>query len=276
MKRSEAWLRLVSALLVLFTAACAGSAGGGAQPRTGAGTPASTAPAAAIKVVAIGDSDATGIGDASGRGWVGRYASLLQQKLATEVAADNKAAEGETSNQLRSDVASDDALRRALAGADVILIGIGGADLNAGDDALSAGRCQGRACYAQILARFGQNMSAATVQVRRLAPRALVRAMSIPDAFPGGGTALPPFANADLSRYQVTTEHALVCRAVQANGGRCVDVPGAFNGPAGDRDAYKAGLMTKDPCCYPSSQGQQVIAQLLLSTGTDSLPGKAP
>jgi len=46
----------------------------------------------------------------------------------------------------------------------------------------------------------------------------------------------------------------------------------AFNGPRGDGDAYAKGLMTKDPCCYPSGKGQQLIAQLLIAEGLDGLP----
>jgi hypothetical protein len=43
-----------------------------------------------------------------------------------------------------------------------------------------------------------------------------------------------------------------------------VDVVRAFNGVDGTRDAYAAGLMTKDPCCYASAKGQQLIARLLM------------
>jgi hypothetical protein len=51
------------------------------------------------------------------------------------------------------------------------------------------------------------------------------------------------------------------------NGGRCVDVLHAFNGPAGTRNAYTRGLMNHADCCYPSAKGQQRIAQLLFETG---------
>jgi hypothetical protein len=161
--------------------------------------------------------------------------------------------EGQTSDQLRTDVHQDDALRKAVAGADVVLIGIGGADLNAGHDALSAGKCNGKS------------------DIRHLAPHALVRAMSLPNAFPGAGSVIPPFITADVSRYEATTERASVCRAVRSNGGRCIDVVTAFNGPSGDGDAYAKGLMTKDPCCYASGKGQQLIAKLLVETGVDKL-----
>jgi hypothetical protein len=93
-------------------------------------------------------------------------------------------------------------------------------------------------------------------------------AMSLPNAYPGAADVIPrSAAAADASRYQVMTERASVCGAMRSNGGRCVDVVRAFNGAQADADAYSAGFMTKDPCCYPSGKGQQLIAQLLVDTG---------
>jgi len=63
------------------------------------------------------------------------------------------------------------------------------------------------------------------------------------------------------------TERTIVCGAVRKYGGDCIDVVRAFNGSSGTRDAYKAGLMTKDPCCYPSAEGQQLMARLLSRLG---------
>lgn len=254
---------MAAVVLAMITTGCGGSGSGG---RTAQREPVKSS-ARSIQVVAIGDSDATGIGDASGRGWVGRYGELLQRKLGQPLTVKNRAVEGKTSDQLRSDVSDDGSLRQALAGADVILIGIGGADLNPGDDALGAGRCQGRPCYAKILQTFDANMAEVASEVRRLAPDALLRAMSLPNAYPGAGNVIPSFVTADVSRYQVMTERASVCRAMRANGGRCVDVVRAFNGADASGNAYATGLMTKDPCCYPSAKGQQLIAQLLLATG---------
>jgi hypothetical protein len=198
---------------------------------------------------------------------VGRYGALVEQKLTRPVTVDNFAVEGETSDQLRTSVTGDDSLRQVLRGADVVLIGIGGADLNAGDDALSAGQCSGRQCYAEILRTFAANIGVVAAEVRRLASRSVLRAMSMPNGFPGAHTAFPPFATADLSRYQATAERDAVCHAMRSNGGQCIDVVRAFNGANASADAYARGLMTKNPCCYPSTKGQQLIARLLVATG---------
>jgi len=258
------WLAAVALLM----AGCGGSASDGGP---GAQSSPSSSRQAAVKIVALGDSDTTGIGDATGRGWVGRYGDLVKQNLNMSVTVENRAVEGETSDQLRTEVTDNDSLRHALTGADVILIGIGGADLNPGDDALSAGSCEGRQCYAQSLQAFDANIKAIATEVRRLAPTAVLRAISLPNAEPGGGDAIPKFATADIGRYQVVAERASVCQAMRSNGGQCADVVRAFNGPKANGDAYAKGLMTTSPCCYPSDKGQQVIAQLLLVTGLEEL-----
>ena len=154
--RAHSWItkRVVVGLAVtavgLASAGCASSGSGGNASPSAAPSPSQ----ASVSIVALGDSDATGIGDSTGRGWVGAYGDLVETKLDTSVTVHNLATEGKTSDRLREEVTSDDALRRVLSQADVILVGIGGADLNAGDDALSAGDCSGRQCYAQILRVF--------------------------------------------------------------------------------------------------------------------------
>jgi lysophospholipase L1-like esterase len=258
----------VSAALLLVTAGCGGS---GSDRKPASPSTSSGAGQASVRVVAIGDSDATGIGDETGKGWVGRYGELVKQKLSRPVAVDNHAVEGKTSDQLRLEVTGDDSLHKALGDADVVLIGIGGADLNAGDDELGAGRCAGRQCYAQLLRTFDVNIKAIASEVRRLAPTALLRAISLPNSVPGGADVIPPFITPDIARYQTTAERASVCQAMQANQGQCADVVRAFNGPSASADAYAPGLLTKNPCCYPSAKGQQLMAVLLVATGLQGL-----
>ena len=260
---------VVTALALAVSAGCgpSGNATRAASP------PSTSSSPPAVHVVAIGDSDATGAGDSTGKGWVGRYGELVKQKLGVPVVVDNLAAEGETSSALRTEVTGDDAVRKTIRAANVVLIGIGGADLNAGDGALSAGACKGRQCYAPVIRSFTANIDAIVSEARRLAPTALLRAIGFANGFPGAGKAFPPFVTADLSRYQAQALSAAVCHAMRAHLGQCVDVLRAFNGPNATADAYARGLMTKDPCCYPSSQGQQLIAQLLLDTGLPKVYG---
>ena len=50
--------------------------------------------------------------------------------------------------------------------------------------------------------------------------------------------------------------------------GDCIDVLTAFNGASGKNNAYKSGLMNLSDCCYPSAKGQQLMAELLIKTGS--------
>jgi lysophospholipase L1-like esterase len=220
-------------------------------------------------VVALGDSDTTGDGDASGLGWVGRYARLLREKLGLKVVVTNLAVEGKTSDQLLSDVQSDPTTRSALKGAQVVLIGIGGADLNAGDDRLQAGACKSTACYAADLRRFGRNLDATAGLVRKLRGRqqAVLRAMTLPNVVPGAKDVVPPFITQRIGVYQNTTLRRYICGAMAKHGGRCVDAFRIFNGADGTQNAYAKGWLTKNPCCYPSGKGQQVMAELVFKSG---------
>jgi len=248
-------------LQLLVTGGCGDSS---AQP---AASP-STAPPV-WNVVALGDSDTSGSGDPTGQGWVGRYAHLLHDRLGVRVVVSNLAQEGQTSDALVASLQSDPEMRKALAGAEVVLVGSGGADLNSGDAGLEAGECEAEACYADGLRAFGRNLDAALALVRTLRGpnEAVLRAITLPNVVPGAQDAVPPFITPEIGTYQTRTLRRLICAAAAKHGGRCVDALRAFNGPRGTRDAYSKGWLTKDPCCYPSSEGQQAIAQLVLSSG---------
>ena len=60
----------------------------------------------------------------------------------------------------------------------------------------------------------------------------------------------------------------IIAFAVLPLDGDCIDVLTAFNGASGKNNAYKSGLMNLSDCCYPSAKGQQLMAELLIKTGT--------
>jgi lysophospholipase L1-like esterase len=121
-----------------------------------------------LRVVALGDSETTGSGDPTGAGWVERYARLLRTKRDFTVQVMNLAVDNKTSGELLSDVRSDAETRTALHDADVILLGVGGADYNAGDDRFAARRCRAEACYAPGLRAFAKNFDATVAAIREL------------------------------------------------------------------------------------------------------------
>ena len=233
-------------------------------------TASQAAPPAVWNIVALGDSDTTGEGDPTGLGWVGRYARLLRQQLGLKVVVDNLAENGKTSAELLSEMRSDQTTRNAVEKAQIVLIGIGGADLGAGDERLDAGRCKGaEGCYGADLRAFGRNLHATTAIVRKLrSPKqAVLRAITLPDVVPGGQDVVPPFITREIGRYQNTTLRRYICAAMAKHRGRCVDALLAFNGPDGTENAYAKGLLTKAHCCYPSGKGQQLMAELVFKAG---------
>jgi lysophospholipase L1-like esterase len=260
------------AVLVATVCSLAGGCGGdssGESDRDDGSVPEQAQGSGELQIVALGDSSAAGEGDTAGAGWVERYGRLLRHRLDAKVNVTNLAENGKTSDQLLSEVRSDPVTRRQIGRARIILFGIGGADLNAGDEKLAAGRCRGRACYAPVLERFGQNFEATAAAVRKLrGPRQTVLgAITPPNALPGAEDVVPPFVTPAISLYQARAEKQAICRAMTQYEGRCVDLLRAFNGASGTENAYEKGLMNHDNCCYPSAEGQQLIAELVVRTG---------
>ena len=105
------------------------------------------------------------------------------------------------------------------------------------------------------------------VRTLRSPRQAILRAITLPDVVPGAKDVVPPFITPTIGKYQDTTLKRYICSAMAEHGGRCVDAYRVFNGPAGTENAYTKGWLTKNPCCYPSGKGQQVMAQLVLESG---------
>jgi lysophospholipase L1-like esterase len=229
-----------------------------------------------LRIVALGDSDTAGNGDPAHLGWVGRYARLLRQKLGLQVAVVNLARDGKTIANLLSEVRSDAATRSAIARADIVLLGIGGADLNAGDDRWQSGACRAEACYAENLKAFGRDFDRTAAAIRRLRPPsvAVLRAITLPNALTGAEDVIPPFLRpvaTTIGVYQAKSLRQAICGGMARHGGRCVDVFRAFNGPRGTDNAYAKGFLNHADCCYANANGQELIARLLFDTGLKPL-----
>lgn len=271
------------AACALLVVACQGSSASTVPTIQGTPQPTVTVPqvtppqsasaaAGAWRMVALGDSDTTGSGAPVGKGWVDSYAGLIRAGTGRDVAVSNLAQDGTLSSQLLSSVKGTKSVRDAIAEADIVVVGIGGADLNAGDDALASGSCKGTACYAPVIAGFKTNIDAIAgeiVSIRAGKPTVL-RAIGFANGLTGAEDVIPPFLSSiatEVGVYQSRGLSEAVCAAMTAHGGQCVDVLTAFNGPNGDGDAYKTGLMNKVDCCYPSEKGQSLMADLLYATG---------
>jgi lysophospholipase L1-like esterase len=242
------------------------------SPAGASSTAAKSTATAGLPIVALGDSETTGEGDPTRLGWVGRYVRLLRAKLNLKADVTNLAVNGKTSAQLLSEVRSDPTTRKALEKAQVVLLGIGGADYNAGDDDFAAGRCHAEACYAPGLKSFARNFDAIVAAIRKLrgANTTVLRSITQPNVLPGAEDVIPPFLKPIATRigsYQARTANRSICDVMAKYDGRCIDVLEAFNGPHGTENAYKNGLLNHEDCCYPSAKGQQLMAELLFKTG---------
>lgn len=261
--------RLLPLLLVSVTALLAACGGGDGPTKPAA--PAAV-PKDRLAIVALGDSETTGAGDPTGRGWVGRYADLLRKEDGITAEVTNLAAEGKTSADLLRELRTDARTRAVVREAQVVLLGIGGADLNAGDDRLAAGGCRVTACYTPVLKAFAANFAAIVAEIRKLrgSNTTVLRSITQPNALTGAEDVIPPFLErvaTEVGVYQARTANEAMCRVMAGNDGRCANILRAFNGPDGTRSGYDAGLLNHEDCCYLSGKGQQVLARKLHATG---------
>ncbi len=233
---------------------------------------------AAWSLVAIGDSSTTGSGDPTGLGWVGAYANAIKDGTGHEVTVANVARNGSSSGDWVAAVKSDPGLRSKLEQADIVAIGLGGSELNAGDDALASGSCQDVKCYDAPLERWNTNLDEIVAEVARIreGKPTVIRAITMMNGLTGAEDVIPPFLDSVATKVGVYQAHGFnkaTCEILEAHGGACVDLLTAFNGPDGTGDPYATGLMNKKDCCYPSTKGQALIGQLLYETGLAPLSG---
>jgi hypothetical protein len=223
-------------------------------------------------LVALGDSEATGSGDASGGGWVEYYADLVRDRGGQEVRVVNLAQDGTLSGDLLESVRTDGRVREQIAAADIVVLGIGGADLNRSDARMDSGECEGTACYDPEIAAYRENIDAIAGEIMAIrdGEPTLLGAITMPNALTGAEDIIPPFLApiaTEIGVHQARGFNAATCDAMEAHGGACIDVLTAINGPYGDRDGYAAGLLNLEQCCYPDEAGHGLIAQLLMDTG---------
>lgn len=88
-----------------------------------------------MDVLALGDSLTRGTGDGEGKGYVGYLIDQLQEKNTQDVHLTNLAIKGLTSTELMAQVKQEE-VQRQIAGADTILLTIGGNDLFLGGQTL--------------------------------------------------------------------------------------------------------------------------------------------
>jgi lysophospholipase L1-like esterase len=243
--------------------------------------PSASSAVGGIVLVALGDSASTGHGDPSRRGWVQAYADLVTEGMGEPVTVRNLARDGTSSDRLAAMVATDAALRAQIRDADIVVIGIGGNDLNEGDAAMEAKSCKGTACYDGPAEAYERNLDAVAKEVSELHAGTpfVLRAIGMPNSLTGAEAVIPGFIRAiatEVGAYQAERFDDATCAVMQAHGGDCARLRTSFNGPDGAEDAYAKGLMNLEDCCYPSAAGHQLIAEVLYATGLAPIVPAAP
>lgn len=265
---------------ILLLAACQ-STGNEASPAATTSTAssasataqASPSPAAAFRVVTIGDSIPYGQGDCGDcADFTTLVAQALGQQTGETVAPVNLSShDGLTGVRLVDRIKTDPAMRAAVTQGDVVIVTIGHNDTpwNSSDDP-----CDGDTgfnwdlyvgdCITQQAARHGQELDAILAEVLALrngAPTAIRVTTDyndvIGDFHLGAGGDEPSKAVIDAFAQET-------CNVAQSRGAICVDVYHAFNGPDGTAEA--TALLAHDHT-HPNADGQQRIADVIIAAG---------
>ncbi len=131
----------VVALVLLLATACSGSEPGDSQRDEKPGRAPAGQKTASWNYVALGDSLAVGVG--AERGYVDRYAAHIRNDTGARVRVSNLGVSGQTSSELLDALRKDEAMRRAIEGAEVVTFNIGLNDLGRAGAAYEEGTCGG-------------------------------------------------------------------------------------------------------------------------------------
>lgn len=173
-----------------------------------------------FRYVALGDSLAAGVGAFAFFGYVPRFALRLLRRRRRLILTRNLGRFGMTSGQLLTAVRTDERFRRAIQGAQLITLNIGGNDL--------LGCNYREECLRQAIPEFTRNWEALLREVRLLNPRAVLLTLTLYVPVPRGDIRRPPVAafiaraNSVILRGDLNRRHRVhgVARVHEAFAGR--------------------------------------------------------
>ena len=237
-----------------------------AAPLTASESPQATSPPSnprvrrpALRYVALGDSLASGMsGIDDGRSYADAYARLLRRRTQREVVLTNLGVPGLTSAELLAALRTDDAMRAAVAKADLVTWDIGGNDLIELAVQVSAGSCggsDGLACLADTRAAFEQRFSDIVVELSALrrSPRVPLQTFTL----------YRPFAtirgvHTDALLEELDRRNDIIQRSGRRPGVEVADVAEVFAATQSQDLIDSDGL-------HPTPAGHGLIARELLS-----------
>lgn len=214
-----------------------------------------------VDYVALGDSIAAGAG--SRTSYVEELAARVETQLDRDVAVTNLARSGWTSADLLEALRGDPAMRKAVAGADLVTWDVGGNDLLAVLDEIDTTpggveNLQPVRTAVETLKTNWDEIVAELVELRR-DDTVVLRAMDVYHPFvtehreAGLFDTLAPFLD-EVNAHLGATDGQ--------HGIRVAGVHQAFNGPDGTTEPASEGLLAPDGL-HPSERGHRLIADLL-------------
>jgi lysophospholipase L1-like esterase len=235
---------------------------------------ASTEPAG-LHLVTIGDSIPYGQEDCGGcLTFTTLFAQAVEQGAGPVSAQNLSTHDGLTGKRLVERIRTDEPMRTAVSGADIVVVNIGHNDTpwNSTDDACDGANAEGvfnwtsytGDCVPQLAQRHGEELDAILTEIEELRagrPTAIRVLTDYNDII--GWDQAPP-ESTEPSVEVLDAFHAETCQAAEAHGAICVDVYHSFNGPDG-RTA--AGDLLAGDYTHPSAKGQVRIAALLTAAG---------
>ena len=154
---------------LLLVSGCSSNDTGTASDAPEETTEATTNATFSLSYVAIGDSLAVGVG--ADKGYVARYADLIEADTGARVNLTNRGKSGETSSELLYALRNDSSLRQTLSTADVITFNIGINDLGHAGEAYENGTCGGaddQNCLRAAVETFKENWDAVITELLSL------------------------------------------------------------------------------------------------------------
>jgi lysophospholipase L1-like esterase len=248
--------------MALAATGCSTGAGGEAQHKN-----------ARWDYVALGDSVPYGAGDVAGRSFVSIYAHFIEQDTGALVRVHNLATDGGTARDLLGQLRDDPEVRRALKGAEILTISIGGNDLESHLADYASNRCGGadnQMCFRAAVAAFEPTWAAVLAEVLRLREdKSIIRVTNDYNPFPGNLRAAANLGKGitDVFTHYLRQLNQKRCSSAGHVGIPCADVAKAFNGAKTNESAFAKGLIGTDEFSHPSAKGHRLIAQILRRLG---------
>ena len=275
MVQAAARLAVIALTALVLVAGCGG--GDANAPAAASGTPDETAasepPSDVWDLVALGDSVPTGAGDA---GPQRSFPELLAKRIANDtgrtVTVTNLAVGG-GSGDLRAAIEQNPDYRKALVGAEIVTLSIGGNDLFQAEQVWLSGACENGACYEDALADFAENWQVILAKVVELRKpgEAMLRVTNTYNPLIGHKVTQRELGSRYEALSALTTKNAhklnsLICDTATREGMLCADIYTVFNGSSGRDNPHAKGLISEDGV-HPSVKGHRAIAATIAQLG---------